>query len=235
MKKIIVANWKENKTVGEALEWLKVFGQSWAQGEDLSRVILCPSFPLLYPLREEIKRSHLSLKLGAQDVSRYEGGAYTGEVSVRQLAGLVDYVLVGHSERQKYFGETLEEVTAKINLCGRYQLSPLIFLRHLDDLQALKQNVPALLETILVYEPPTAVSSAGVYRAQEPAKAVSVVTSFKTEGVTAPVLYGGSVNEENIEGFLSRSEIDGVVVGQASLQPDVFAQLIGKSLKYDAS
>lgn len=236
MKKIIVANWKENKTVEEALSWLKVFAPSLAKGENLPGVIICASFPLLYPLREEIGRHNLSLRLGAQNVSLYEKGAYTGEVSVRQLAGLVDYVLLGHSERQKYFGETLEDVAAKINLCWRYHLAPFIFLRDLGDWRALEQNVPSLAETVLVYEPPAAISKAGVYRPEEPGAVVRVVSSFKAvSGLSVPVLYGGSVNEKNIEGFLAAPEIDGVVVGQASLKPDVFARLTKIAQRYGPS
>lgn len=235
MKKLIIANWKENKTVEEALGWLQVFLKEFAAGQDFSRLILCASFPLLYPLRQELSQHQISLKLGAQDVSRYEGGAYTGEVSVRQLAGLADYVLVGHSEKQRYFGETLEDVAAKINLCRRYHLPPLIFLRNLDELRALRQNVPALFETVLVYEPPTAISLPGVYRPEAPAAVAEAVASFKAASYQpVPVLYGGSLNEENIDGYLTVG-IDGLVVGQTSLDPRVFARLAKKVLKYATS
>lgn len=227
MKKLIVANWKENKTRGEVLEWLKVFLKEFAGGQDFSRTILCASYPLLYPLRRELEQRRISLKLGAQDVSRFEQGAYTGEVSLRQLVDLVDYVLLGHSERQKYFGETLEDVAAKIRLCQKYGLKTLIFLRSVADLKEIKKNISSFKGAFLVYEPPSAISQKGVYRAQDSTAVAEAASAFKREaGGTGRVLYGGSVNAESIGSFLACPEIDGVVVGQASLEPVVFARIV---------
>jgi triosephosphate isomerase len=234
VKKLVVANWKENKTVAEALEWLKVFLRESAEGQDFSHVVLCPSAPLLYPLRQAIRERQVSLGLGAQDVSRYEEGAYTGEVSVRQLRGLADYVLVGHSERARYFGETLEAVAAKVDLCQRYGLLPLIFLRDEKAWRALQPQIAAPSRIVVVYEPPTAISRPGVYRPETPAAVAQMVSSFKAASKRpVSVLYGGSVNEKNIEDFLTVG-IEGVVVGQASLDPHLFAQLTKKVLQYDA-
>ena len=106
----IVGNWKANKTIKEVKEWIEEFSGAWKSGnrkhQDLE-IALCPPFTLLYLLKLLISEFCLPIKLGAQDISPFPDGAYTGEISGRMLSDLaVNYVLVGHSERRRYFAET---------------------------------------------------------------------------------------------------------------------------------
>lgn len=235
MKRLTVANWKENKNVAQARFWLGSFLAEFPNHPDFCHVVLGVSFPLLYPVKAEVSRRHLNLGIAAQDTSLYEQGTYTGEVSAKQLAGLADYVFLGHSERQKYFGETLKDVAGKIALCRQYRLTPLIFLRNSADLRELQQQSLIGSETVLVYEPPSAISRPGLYQAEKPDTVADVLRSFRREiGAGPRLLYGGSVNAENAADFLKITELGGFVIGQASLDPKTFAQLVKITQEYDA-
>ncbi len=236
MKKYIFANWKENKTVSEALAWLEEFARSFKPAEDLSRVVLGVAFPLLYPLKEARARLGLGLKLGSQDVSRFPGGSYTGEVAARQLQGLADFVILGHSERKRYLKETLAEVREKVLLCAENELTPLLFLAGQAEFNQLVPGLPALEKLLLVFEPSTAISEGGAFHPADPQTVGSTLALWKRGTANKfPVLYGGSVNQENIDSYLQEDSVDGVGSGQASLDVASFTALVKKTLKYETA
>lgn len=212
MKKLLIAgNWKSNKTAKESIEWIGSF-----KPETQAQVILFVPFTLLYPLKQEIDRLHLSIQLGAQDVSPFSEGAYTGEVSARQIKELADWVIIGHSERRKYFGESDELLSQKVEQAKSAGLNVIYCVP--DEITP----VPAGVEYV-AYEPIWAI---GTGKTDSPQNANQVIASIKLKTHVHTVIYGGSVTAENVVSFVSEEAIDGVLPGGASLDPNKFAQLI---------
>ncbi|MEK7611063.1 MAG: triose-phosphate isomerase family protein [Patescibacteria group bacterium] len=234
MRKFIIANWKENKTVDEGYTWLTAFRAVAGETEDFSNTILCVSAPLLFPLREKIKELKMNMALGAEDISGFDHGAFTGEVGAFQVRGLVDYVLLGHSERRKFFKETPETIQLKVKQCTKYNLRPIICLSRPEELARIIPDPKG--SEIVVYEPPTAISSNGVFHPESLGAVLAAVFRIREHLPPGhPILYGGSINPENAADYLLRSEIGGVLVGAASLDSLSFAAIykIGKRYETD--
>ncbi len=219
MKKIIAANWKSNKTIEEAKQWLNQFSvkrSAFSVQQENLKIIICPSYIHLPLFQEYIAAQKLPIELGAQDVSAFDSGAYTGQVSAVMLAGLVDWVIIGHSERRKYFGETDEILFQKVELSKKAGLKIIFCVP--DDVTSIPPNVD-----IVAYEPIWAIGSG---KTDTPENAAEVIAAIKQKFSVAQVLYGGSVKPENIRVFLNKNEIDGVLVGGASLDASAFLSLI---------
>jgi triosephosphate isomerase len=227
-KPLIVANWKANKTIEEALNWLREFNEE-LQIENLElekiEVVVCPSFIALEPLKLSIINSQLPIKLGAQDISPFPDGPYTGEISARMLSGLADYVLVGHSERRKYFRETIGMIGQKVQMAQKVGIVPIICGGSLEEISGIVRESEGLC---IMYEPPVAISQKGVYHSETPERAQHVLANWKSKvkGSSNRFLYGGSVNPENVKSFLAQEDIKGVVVGHASLSSQIFLKVI---------
>src|SRR3990167_1373273 len=130
---LVIANHKANKTWEDLSIWLKEVSQEAANFS--GSVILCPSGPFLALSSAEIKSKNIPIKLGAQDISKFTEGPYTGEFAAAQIKGIVNFAIIGHSERSRYFGETDDEVIRKLELCFESQLTPIFCVRdanHLD-------------------------------------------------------------------------------------------------------
>jgi triosephosphate isomerase (TIM) len=215
--KYLVANWKMHKTLAEAKDFFAAARDTLSLTEGVE-VIICPSFPLI-PLAHEAVAS-TNIKIGAQNLSAEEEGAYTGEVSSKQLRGLVDYVLIGHSERKKYFQETLPEVAKKLDQARFQDLKPIVCFERVEELSVISS--PEGL--IIAYEPTFAIGSG---HPDTPDNAVQVAKSaWEKLGAKVPVLYGGSVTADNVSGFTDRPELSGALVGGASLDPHSFIDLV---------
>ncbi len=212
MKKLLIAgNWKSNKTAGEAIEWLGNF-----KLETQAQVILFIPFTLLFPLKQEILRLQIPIQLGAQDISPFPDGAYTGEVSARQIKELADWVIIGHSERRKYFRETDEVLAQKV---GQAKSAGLHIVYCVPDQEtAIPPGVDAV-----AYEPVWAI---GTGKSDTPDNASQVTRMIKAKSNISAVIYGGSVTPDNVASFVSQEAIDGVLPGGASLDPEKFANLI---------
>ena len=195
---MIVANWKSN---------LPEISNFKFQISNSLEVAVAPPFPLLSTLK--------GYSLCAQDVSRFESGAYTGEVSAEMLKSLgVKYCLVGHSERRKYFGETNEIIQKKVDQLKKNNIIPIACARSLADVVAAD---------FIMYEPEEAISTDGQYHAEAPEKINAVLNTFPKN---ARLLYGGSVNPDNCKLLVSNCKlISGFVVGHASLNPETFSQI----------
>ncbi len=218
MKKLfLVANWKSNKTVGEAESWIEEIKNLKVEGRN-SEVVLCPPFTLLYPLKKLIADYKLPITLGAQDVSPFPDGAYTGEVSARMLRDLeVKFVIIGHSERRKYFKEDDQTLTNKVKETLDAGLTPIFCVQ--DKTTPVPDGVK-----IIAYEPIFAI---GTGTAETPEKSNETAGDFKELiGKDLIVLYGGSVTHENAGDFCRQQNINGVLVGGASLDPVKFSQII---------
>lgn len=246
MNKLIVANWKMNPgTLKEAISLARKTG---AIKKETGELVLCPPYPFLSGVGKVLQGA----ALGAQDASISDSGPYTGEVSPTMLKSLgVEYVILGHSERRREFGETDGLVNRKTLAALRTGLRVVLCVG--ESLEVRKRGISAarsfvrqqLLRCIrgvgkggsskrnliVAYEPVWAISTSKNRKDETPEDTARMILFIKdTLGkqlrVSAPrVLYGGSVDEKDVCNFLSRSEVDGVLVGGASLRPGEFVQL----------
>lgn len=232
MKKLYVANWKSNKTREEVEQWINDFDEqrkvSAIIGNDDNTIVLCPPMPSLMFVSNRLidRKLHHSVYLGVQDVSPYPAGSYTGAVSTQNLDGFdVKYAIIGHSERRKYFHETSQEIANKVDQCLEAGITPIVCVdRDQIDEQARKIDESKRKHIIVAYEPVEYIGTGTAQKGEEVLEVVAEVR--KAFGKDSQVLYGGSVNPENIEEFKSQVEIDGFLVGSASLDVDKFLDLI---------
>jgi len=225
-KTYVIANWKENKTASQTTEWFEKFSIFNFQFSNETEIVICPPSVLLPALHSSLSSANPSLLyLGAQDVSKFEEGPHTGEVSAKMLKDFVDYVIVGHSERRKHFHETNEDVQLKVEQCLKYNLTPIVCVSNLE--QVSRCQGVKVSQTIFVYEPVEHISTEGEFRPDDPEHANSMAKKIKAEvGQDVKVLYGGSVNAENAKSFVRQSDISGILVGQASLDAEEFAKIV---------
>jgi triosephosphate isomerase len=216
----LVANWKSNKTIGEAKEWILGIDTLLSAEKIPSslHIILCAPFTCLPIVKEEIDNRKLPIQLGAQDISPFTKGAYTGEINANMLIGLTDYVLLGHSERRKYFQENEEELLFEVLQSHSANFQTIYCIDKEDSF------VPSSVD-IIAFEPTEAIGSGN---AEDPESANIMCQKISKMNGDKPVLYGGSVTENNVQSFISQSSISGVLVGGASLDPKRFFDMIQK-------
>jgi len=242
--RLIAANWKMHKTVREAEEFIKSF-LKLVEHPESREILICPPFTSLYVAEKLLEGS--GVKLGAQNCHYERKGAFTGEISVPMLKELgCEYVIVGHSERRQYFCESDEVINRKLVTCLEEGVRPILCVgEKLEDREAgmtfkvIETQIRLALSGIeehtdkidIAYEPVWAIGT-GV--PATPEDAVSVHRFIrellrdlnpKNEGKTR-ILYGGSVKPENAGEFAKHSEIQGFLVGGASLDPESFAKIV---------
>lgn len=219
----LVGNWKSNKTLTETMDWLKTISLPVINPE--VKVVICPPFPFLIEAAALVEELNLPIELGVQDISPFPFGAYTGEVTASMVKGWGKYVIVGHSERRKYFHETDQEVTNKVNECLESGLTPIVCV----DEPYLESQIEGLRDLdmtkmIIAYEPVAAIGSGHPdtpEHAQMVAERIKAVAKYPV-----PVLYGGSANPQNIKAYVEQTDISGSLVGGASLDPEVWQNFI---------
>ncbi|MEK7544158.1 MAG: triose-phosphate isomerase family protein [Patescibacteria group bacterium] len=221
MKNVLIAgNWKSNKTTLEAKQWLQEWNIQLSNNPIIQwknmTVVLCVPYTLLYMMKQEIDRLKLPIDLGAQDVSPFAQGAYTGEVNARQIKELAQWVIIGHSERRKNFHETDEVLAQKTSQAKLEGLSVLYCVP--DDITLVPAGVDAV-----AYEPVWAI---GTGKSDSPQNAQQVIQSIKSKTHVFCVIYGGSVTPDNVAAFMTQPAIDGVLPGGASLDAQKFSSLI---------
>ena len=219
-KKYIIGNWKSNKTSAEVEEWFiqskDVYEREKNSITDDIRIILCPSFIHLKEAHELSRKYNLPIRLGAQDISPFGAGAYTGEIAASQIADLVEYVIIGHSERRTFLGENETLLTQKTEQVLKAKLIPIYCIQ--DEKTPIPEGI-----AMVAYEPVFAI---GTGQAETPAKANEIAQKVRQKRKVDTFIYGGSVNPDNIESFLTLGEIDGVLPGGASLTPALFWEMI---------
>ncbi|MDG2497227.1 MAG: triose-phosphate isomerase [Aquiluna sp.] len=243
---LIAGNWKMNLDHLQAIALIQKL--SWTLDDakhdfEEVEVAVFPPFTDLRSAQTLIEAEKFSLALGAQDISAHESGAYTGEVSGAFLAKLdVKYVLVGHSERRQYHAEGDEVVRSKVAAAWKHGLVPIICVGEtLEELETqgqsavpISQTVAALSgheslgEFVIAYEPVWAIGTGKVATAEEAAQVATAIRTALVENFGASsgesrILYGGSVKANNVAGFLQSDQVDGVLVGGASLDAEEFA------------
>ena len=244
-KKVIAGNWKMNMLPNEAIDYIEKFAPLVKDAE--AEVILCvPYTDLFYCL---MNTQDTNIKIGAQNMHFEEKGAYTGEVSGKMLKSIgVEYVIIGHSERREYFAETDETVNKKIKTAFEVGLKPIVCVG-----EKLEQREQGLAEkiiteqtklaldglskeqvknTIIAYEPIWAIGTGKTATSEDANSSIKAIRDKIAEIYGADVAedviiqYGGSVKSSNAAELFSTSDIDGGLVGGASLKPDEFAKIV---------
>ncbi len=224
--KYFIANWKANKNLDQASEWFIDFTKIINTNpqtlqkinNDEVKIIICPPFPLIYPLKEMLK-SHKNIVLGSQDVSAYESGTYTGEVTAFNLSSLVNFSIIGHSERKKNNYKTLETDRKKIANDKKYAIEPIYCVANI--------SVPIPDDVNFVcLEPPDAISKGDGHGDYLPAAKIIEAKIQMKLAPSVKFIYGGSVNKNNAAEYLQNKEIDGFLSGGASLDPIHFYEII---------
>lgn len=217
---LIVANWKSNKTNREAFSWLTFFNENKDKINFKNKeIVLCPSFTSLSICRSFIKDNNLPISLGAQDLSEFSGGPYTGEVSASQVKELCSYVLIGHSERKRYFSETQDKIKRKVSQAEENNLDAILCVQNENDF--------IVDAKFIAYEPPFAISTFGVGRPDAP-EHVEKVFSALANKTGAKLLYGGSLALDNIGQYSKIKSLRGFLLGGVSLDPREFINLLLK-------
>lgn len=208
----IIANWKSNKNISEALDWVSQVGPQLPKRDDL-KVVVCPTFSTLSEVKKAVTVGNFPLLVGAQDLSPLEVGAYTGEESAELLKELASVAILGHSERRQNFSETDEMVAKKVAQAKQFNITPLVCVQRSDT------PVPEGCK-LVAYEPVWAI---GTGHPDTPDNASQIARALKQKyGQDLEVLYGGSVTAENIEAFVSQLDINGVLIGKTSLDAREF-------------
>jgi triosephosphate isomerase len=247
---IVAANWKMHKNHLEAIRDVQRLSYLLdRQDTERVEVVICPPFTALRSVQTLIDSDRLAFKLGAQNVHWEEKGAYTGEISPPMLSALkVDYAIVGHSERREHFGETDAQVARKVKAVLDHEMAPILCVgetaEERDEGRTTDKIVGQVREglgkvgpqdaarTVIAYEPVWAIGTGRACDPPEAGQAIrsirdAVETMFSTDvGETVRIQYGGSVKAGNIREFMAHPEIDGALVGGASLDPEEMALIV---------
>jgi triosephosphate isomerase len=250
-KPILAGNWKMYKTISQARSFVEHL-----QGlvGDLSKVeaVICAPFTSLYALKQALEGTQI--QLGAQNMHQAEEGAYTGEVSALMLKDVgAKYVIIGHSERRQYFGETDETVNQKVHAAFKHGLLPIVCVG--EDLNQREQGVTKqwvesqvraalggvsadeVTRLVIAYEPIWAIGTGKTATAEDANEVCAHIRQVVSEiygqekADRIRIQYGGSVKPENIEELMAQPDIDGALVGGASLDPGSFAKLLAGAQK----
>lgn len=247
---IFAGNWKMNKTVEDSLDLTNGLKRELLDIQEC-KIIICPPYTSLSCVSDALLDTNI--ELGTQNMFWQEQGAYTGEISPLMIKDIgCNYVIIGHSERRKYFKEDEEIVNNKIKLALKNNLKPIFCLGEtLEQREARKTidvvqiqllgglkdiSVQEIANIIIAYEPVWAIGT-GINATAEQAEEVHAfirekLTGLYGDGIAAAVsiLYGGSVKSDNIEELMAEIDIDGVLVGGASLGIDSFSEIVKKGL-----
>jgi triosephosphate isomerase len=246
-KKIIAANWKMNMTVGESDAFLDTFLLEVGDESGVD-IVIVPPFTALSKVGERLG-SATNVKLGAQNMAFQKNGAFTGEISAAMLRDLyVRYVVLGHSERRTLFGETDEIVNKKLHAAHEASLKPILCVgetlaeRDANRVEEVLEtqlrgslaglSAKEIVETVIAYEPVWAIGT-GRVATPDQAQAAHAFIRKTVAAIADPsvaekvrIQYGGSVKPDNAKTLMSQPDIDGALVGGASLDPRAFAEIV---------
>jgi len=245
-KPLIVANWKMNKTVPECVDFVQEFLQFLEGGPDVD-VVVSPSFTALAPAAKALQSS--GVDLAAQNMHWEDAGAFTGEISPIQLRDIgCRYVIIGHSERRQYFGESDGEISRKVGASLQEGIVPILCVGETlgerdygKTFEVIERQLhggtdgsvlEAGTELVVAYEPVWAIGTGKTASPQEAQEVHHFIRGLLTSlfgavvSASVRILYGGSVKPENMAPLMEMADIDGALVGGASLAPESFANII---------
>ena len=247
----IAGNWKMNVTATEAEKTLATLKESVKPFDGKLTIAICPTFTSLDRAVKTVAGSNV--KIGAQDISDKKSGAYTGEISAEMLLDLgVEYVIVGHSVRRQYHGETNELVSKKAKTVLNAGLLPIVCIGEtLEEREANETNnvittqtigsvngltAEEMIKTTIAYEPVWAIGTGKTATPEQAQDVHALIRKLLAEAYGTDVAekvklqYGGSVKPDNSAELMGKPDIDGALVGGASLKPEVFTELIANAL-----
>jgi len=248
-RNIVAGNWKSNETFNQADDLINDIAEGLRAFDSTDvDVIVCPPFPYLELVQDAAE--DVEFFVGAQNVSKFDNGAYTGEVSAQMLQSMnIDYCIVGHSERRKYFFETNQDVAEKVNKLLAVDITPIVCVgESLEDREAGKHfdvireqvsqglfhlSAEAMEKVIIAYEPVWAIGTgktATKEQAQEIHAFIRNMLAEKYSDDTAQeisILYGGSCNAKNAKDLFAQQDVDGGLIGGASLKAADFIEIAG--------
>lgn len=251
-KPLIAGNWKMNTKLGEAVDLVKTMLVELDKVKGVE-IVLCPPFISLAAIRESIKGT--SIKLGAQNMYFKDKGAYTGEVSPVMIADLCSLVILGHSERRQFFGETNEVVNDKVKAAFEFGLTPILCVGEslaenesgkaemviTTQVKAALAGVTATDTLVVAYEPIWAIGTGKAATSKQANDTIRLIRDTlagiwdKATAQKVRILYGGSVTGSNIAEFISEPEIDGALVGGASLKANEFVSIVSQTASIKSS
>ncbi len=246
-KKIVAGNWKMNKTFQDAEELISTIADELDSVEVACEVVLCPPFPYLEMASDYADES--GLQIAAQNVSEHEDGAYTGEVSAAMLSSIeLGYCIVGHSERRKYFGETNEQLALKVEKLLDHAISPIFCIgEQLEERNANQHfevvklqlteglfhlNEDEFSAIVIAYEPVWAIGTGVTATSDQAQEMHAYIRGLVTEKYgkevadETTILYGGSCNAKNAAELFANPDVDGGLIGGASLKADDFIKIV---------
>jgi len=249
---LIAGNWKMNTKLEEAENLVRAM-LAELDSIDGAEKVLCPPFISLAAIKKLTKTT--SVKLGAQNMHFEDRGAYTGEISSLMLVDLCDFVILGHSERRQYFAETDEIINKKVKKALEFGVKPILCLgESLQDNEAggtekiITKQVKAGLagvsptsQLIIAYEPVWAIGTGKAATGKQANATISLIRSIvanlwdKKTAKAVRLLYGGSVTSSNIAEFIAEPEIDGALVGGASLKANEFVSIVHQTANIKSS
>ncbi|MDE0041457.1 MAG: triose-phosphate isomerase [Candidatus Poribacteria bacterium] len=248
---LVVANWKLNKTVGEAVGFAFTL-RDMVSDVSGAEIVLAPTFTALSSVASALDGSNIHLS--AQDVFWEDNGAFTGEISPAMLKDVgCEYVIIGHSERRQYFGETNEAVNKKVKASLSTSLKPILCVgESFEDREAgrtesvIEDHVrngiagissDAMLSTVIAYEPVWAIGTGVTATPDQAQRAHIFIRSLLSEmysdelAAEVRIQYGGSVKPDNTSELMAQPDVDGALVGSASLEVESFAQIVKSANK----
>lgn len=238
MRKVIIAgNWKMHKNQAESLAFVQEFKSKVEDTQENQEIVLCAPFTSLTAMSKNLHGSRIML--GAQNIHWSDEGAYTGEISGPMLAEIgVDYVIVGHSERRQYFGDTDQTVNLRLKAAQQYGFKPILCVGETKEqrnageteqviIAQLKEDLVEVDQSNLViaYEPIWAIGTGDTCESSEANRVIGIIRQ-QLDNKNVSIQYGGSVNARNVDEIMAQPEIDGALVGGASLSASSFARIV---------
>lgn len=244
MKRLVVGNWKEHFNPGAASAYYNKLAKLVDANDDVD-VVLCPPMLNVYALSRELDEK--KFKLGAQNLYSEDAGPYTGETSAAMLKGIVDYAIVGHSERRHIFGEANLMIAKKVAAAIRNKITPILcigetLLERSDELTSrvvvdqltvglhfvTKEDLEDL---VIAYEPVWAIGTGQFAKPDDVIPVAKLIRKtieelYGEDAKIPPILYGGSVDPHNAAAYLALADIDGLLVGGASVNAEQFSRIV---------
>lgn len=219
----IIANWKSNKTVAEALDWIGQVGPKLERRDEM-KIVVCPPFTDVEEVKKAVLVGGYPLMVGVQDLSPFSEGAYTGEEAASIMRDFIELAILGHSERRENFGDTDQMVAEKVKQSLEHNIIPLVCVQ--NDQGIIPEGCK-----LAAYEPIFAIGTGNPDTPENANKVAQILKEKYGQDLPAgrqdlEVLYGGSITHENAKAFTGQENINGLLIGKASLDPDEFVRIV---------